>query len=80
MNSTAGEFHPGLSADAKTLFFGSTRPGGLGGTDLYITTRAQIFPTTKDDCTKDGWERFGIFKNQGDCVSYVATDGKNKPT
>ena len=44
-----------------------------------MTTRAQIFPTTKDECKNDGLERFGIFKNQGDCVSYVATGGNNAP-
>ena len=44
-----------------------------------MTTRAQIFPTTKDECKNGGFERFGIFKNQGDCVSYVATGGNNPP-
>jgi hypothetical protein len=36
-------------------------------------------PTTKDQCKKDGWKSFNnpTFKNQGDCVSYVATGGKN---
>jgi hypothetical protein len=37
-------------------------------------------PTTKDDCKDGGWQSFfGVFKNQGDCVSFVATDGKNPP-
>lgn len=36
-------------------------------------------PTSKDDCKKDGWKNFGTFKNQGDCVSFVATGGKNLP-
>ncbi|MBM3218471.1 MAG: GAF domain-containing protein [Candidatus Rokubacteria bacterium] len=34
------------------------------------------------DCFKEtlsGWQTFGVFKNQGDCVSFVATGGKNKP-
>ena len=36
-------------------------------------------PTSKDDCKNGGWQRFNnpSFKNQGDCVSYVATGGKN---
>jgi hypothetical protein len=36
-------------------------------------------PTSKDQCKKDGWRSFNnpTFKNQGDCVSYVATGGKN---
>ena len=36
-------------------------------------------PTSKDQCKKNGWKSFNnpTFKNQGDCVSYVATGGKN---
>lgn len=39
-------------------------------------------PTTKNDCKKDGWRHLfdtagKPFKNQGDCVSFVATGGKN---
>jgi hypothetical protein len=38
-------------------------------------------PPTKDACKGDGWKSFtsapGPFKNQGDCVSYFATGGKN---
>jgi hypothetical protein len=37
-------------------------------------------PTTKDDCKNGGWKNFTpAFKNQGDCVSFVATKGKNGP-
>lgn len=40
-------------------------------------------PTTKDQCKNGGWTHYADasgrpFKNQGDCVSYVATGGKNK--
>jgi hypothetical protein len=35
----------------------------------------------KDACKSGGWQQFtsapGPFKNQGDCVSYFATGGKN---
>lgn len=36
-------------------------------------------PTSKAECKKGGWEQFNnpTFKNQGDCVSYVATGGRN---
>ncbi len=27
-------------------------------------------PTSKDQCKKGGWQQFGCFKNQGQCVSY----------
>ena len=40
-------------------------------------------PSNKDQCKNDGWRRYRVggkpFKNQGDCVSYVATRGKNQP-
>ncbi|MBA3758361.1 hypothetical protein H0X10_01895 [Candidatus Saccharibacteria bacterium] len=36
-------------------------------------------PNNKDQCKKDGWRTYGNFKNQGDCVSFVATKEKNKP-
>jgi len=36
-------------------------------------------PTNKEQCKKDGWRQYGVFKNQGDCVSFVATNGKNPP-
>jgi len=37
-------------------------------------------PTNADQCKKGGWMNYGtLFKNQGDCVSFVATGGKNEP-
>ena len=36
-------------------------------------------PETKAECKKGRWQDFDIFKNQGDCVSFVATGGKNRP-
>jgi hypothetical protein len=39
-------------------------------------------PTTKAQCKHGGWKKFSSpkFKNQGDCVSFIATHGKNKPS
>ena len=28
-------------------------------------------PTTKQQCKHGGWKTYGVFKNQGDCVSFV---------
>ena len=39
VNSTSNEQTTALSADGETLFFGSDRPDGFGGYDLYMTTR-----------------------------------------
>jgi hypothetical protein len=38
-----------------------------------------LLPTTADQCKNGGWQSYGVFKNQGDCVSFVATGGKNPP-
>lgn len=45
-----------------------------------IANQAQALPSGKDSCKKDGYQDFGVFKNQGDCVSFVAaTGGRNLP-
>jgi hypothetical protein len=36
-------------------------------------------PKLKDDCKHNGWRTYRVFKNQGDCVSFVATGAKNQP-
>jgi hypothetical protein len=55
------------------------RPLAISSGDIVVTD-AQPFPTSKDQCKNGGWRNFGdTFKNQGDCVSFVATGGKNPP-
>jgi hypothetical protein len=53
---------------------GFNRSGG----NLVVTDTKPV-PATKGVCKNGGWRTFGIFKNQGDCVSFVATGGKNPP-
>jgi hypothetical protein len=57
-------------------------PSGLGGPlssgDITVFD-APPLPTSKDQCTNGGWRNFPGFKNQGDCVSFVATGRKNPP-
>ena len=38
-----------------------------------------LSPSSKDACKDGGWSTFNTptFKNQGDCVSYIASDGKS---
>jgi hypothetical protein len=43
VNSAAGsETRPSLSWDGTTLYFGSTRPGGEGSSDHYVTIREAV--------------------------------------
>jgi len=42
VNSTGYDAYPSISSDGLAIFFCSDRPGGYGGTDIWITTR----PTT----------------------------------
>jgi hypothetical protein len=45
-----------------------------------VVRDAPPLPTSKDQCKKGGWRNYGDrFKNQGACVSFVATGGKKKP-
>jgi hypothetical protein len=44
-----------------------------------VVVDAPPLPTSKDQCKNGGWRNYGVFKNQGDCVSFVASRGKNPP-
>ncbi len=50
--------------------------------DLLFQLLGTTVPTSSDQCKKGGWQNLTDsdgtpFKNQGDCVSYVATGGRN---
>ena len=42
VNSPANEQHPAISKDGLSLYVSSDRPGGLGGTDIWVSQRASI--------------------------------------
>jgi WD40-like Beta Propeller Repeat len=44
ISSATSDEAPTLSGDGKTLYFESTRPGGVGGRDLWMTTRTRARP------------------------------------
>lgn len=51
-----------------------------------VSLLVSLLPVSKDECKGGEWQTFvnvligvQIFKNQGDCVSFVATKGKNPP-
>ena len=60
VNSWRDDYSPCLSADGLSLYFASTRLGGLGGYDLWVSTR---------ETTSDDWgpaENLGPFVNSPD--------------
>ena len=42
VNTASTEGRPALSFKATELYFQSPRPGGVGGFDLYLTTRSKL--------------------------------------
>jgi hypothetical protein len=58
-------------------------PAGATLTENFVSTLSQptpVAPTNKDQCKNGGWQNYPQFKNQGDCVSFVATGGSNPPS
>jgi choice-of-anchor C domain-containing protein len=69
------------SSATTTLTFTSTTAGFFGPA-LDNVRVAAATPATKADCKHGGWRHLTdghghTFTNQGDCVSFVATHGKN---
>jgi hypothetical protein len=65
----------GAMATPDGFLFGFS---GSGGTQELVVG-CQELPTAKEQCKNGGWRDFGVFENQGDCVSFVATGAKNPP-
>jgi hypothetical protein len=71
---SSGRFVVGAGAHSIGIV-ASTSPFDGGGTAFL---RFDVFSAGM--CKKGGWMTFQpAFKNQGDCVSFVATDGRNDP-
>jgi hypothetical protein len=80
---------PGAGRDNMTIALVPDRPTSCPPNDVVYTSfdtvtsgeltvhDAAATPTSKDKCKNGGWRNFPGFKNQGDCVSFVATKGKN---
>src|SRR4051794_2866057 len=71
-----GSGNPNLVAAVDALKFGAA-----GNSVTYDFEPGTVPPSSKDQCKGNGWKDFSnpSFKNQGDCVSYASTGGKNGP-
>lgn len=57
-----------------------TFTGTVSGESVTFTLDcAAQLPTETEECKDAGFKEFTGFTNQGQCVSFVATDGKNEP-
>jgi hypothetical protein len=45
----------------------------------FIAAFSAPLPTSSKQCKSGLWRNFGVFKNRGDCVSFVSTGGRNPP-
>ncbi|HJQ95173.1 MAG TPA: hypothetical protein VJ935_05625 [Acidimicrobiia bacterium] len=79
----------GTNASTTTTFAVTTTAAPTTTTTTLATTTTTLASTTtttliagltsKDQCKNGGWVTFGVFRNQGDCVSFVTTGGSNPP-
>jgi hypothetical protein len=73
-----------MVADGGWAVTGGTQTVQVDNVMINSTTYTfeQVVASDKERCKNGGWESFtaspGPFKNQGDCVSYFASGGKNK--
>jgi hypothetical protein len=71
----------GAWVDVTTTFDDLTRIvcGSVTSFSPFAAVFAPTGPVTTSDCKHGGWQRYTnpSFKNEGDCVSYVATKGKH---
>jgi hypothetical protein len=76
--TTAGNASATLTSSSEgTANVSATLDSQMVSTAVTFTPPPR--PTSADQCNKGGWQSYGVFKNQGDCVSFVATHGKNPP-
>ena len=75
MKSTTRIFKPLLRGAIPLLVFAAV--GQAAAKDESPPPPPPTLTTAQ--CLNGGWQTFGVFKNQGDCVSFVATKGKNPP-
>lgn len=76
----AGDYRDEGTSIIQTLF---SDPSSTFLDERFASTLPQpvlLPPTNKDQCKNGGWRNYPQFKNEGDCVSFVATSGKSPPS
>jgi hypothetical protein len=80
VNSSHWESQPSISADGKTLFFSSNRPGGMGGKDLWYSIMNDknqwITPVNMGDRINTDGDEMSPFIHFDGKTLYFASDGR----
>lgn len=50
----------------------ATDHSGNTSSCVFTVTVNQSLPKAKGQCDNGGWQSFGVFKNMGECVSFVS--------
>jgi outer membrane protein OmpA-like peptidoglycan-associated protein len=79
-NKTYSVGHPCLTSDGKTMYFASDMPGGLGGSDIYRTTREANGDWKKaenlgDKINTEGDELFPFYEENNQ-VLFFSSNGR----
>ena len=79
INTSKWESQPSISADGKTLYFASNRPGGQGNSDLWITHLAPngewTVPRNLDDVINTPYSEETPFIHSDGQTLYFTSDG-----
>lgn len=81
----AQSFPPSIGATTLDVYSDNNLNGGVDPGEPFIERInapdpcGPPRPTSKDQCKKGGWRRYPGFKNQGQCVSFVATGAPKEP-
>lgn len=81
LGTLGGGFSSAVAVNEAGQVVGRSDTAGDAATHAALWEIATLpsTPSTRNECRNGGWKTYGVFKNQGDCVSFVATRGKNPP-
>lgn len=78
VNTNFWESQPSLSADGRTLYFASNRPGGLGGYDIWWTKRSGLVwsrPVNAGPWINTKWDELSPNRHADGSSLYFRSDG-----
>lgn len=80
VNSSYWESQPSVSADGKILFFSSSRPGGIGGKDIWYSVMKEngnwSIPVNMGDTVNTEGDEMSPFIHFDGRTLYFASDGR----